>query len=90
MIELQAVFKGTVQGVGFRRTVWLHANQTQIVGTVRNLDNGDVEMVALGEREQLESLLSSICEHPGSARIEKVSVTWGVFQKNFNDFQILM
>lgn len=72
MFELSVLFSGTVQGVSFRWTVAEHAHQHQISGSVRNLDNGNVEMRAFGSKEKLEAFLEEIMKHPGGAKITEV------------------
>ena len=46
------VISGRVQGVGFRWFVEREAAQLGVTGWVRNCDNGDVEVMATGTREQ--------------------------------------
>ena len=43
------VYKGRVQGVGFRWKLMTLADQLNVTGFARNLDNGDVEVEAQGE-----------------------------------------
>ncbi|PIZ27735.1 acylphosphatase, partial [Candidatus Berkelbacteria bacterium CG_4_10_14_0_8_um_filter_42_34] len=46
MRQLQAYFTGRVQGVGFRYTAADLADELGIVGRVRNLQDGRVELLA--------------------------------------------
>lgn len=46
MVSLRAIFQGRVQGVGFRYRTSRLAKQHLIVGFVKNLSNGTVELVA--------------------------------------------
>ncbi len=43
------IFKGRVQGVGFRYTAQRYAIDFNLTGYVKNLDNGDVETQVQGE-----------------------------------------
>ena len=43
------VYKGRVQGVGFRWKLMMLADQLNLTGFARNLDNGDVEVEVQGE-----------------------------------------
>ncbi len=43
------IFKGRVQGVGFRYTAQRYAIDFNLTGYVKNLDNGDVEAQVQGE-----------------------------------------
>lgn len=47
--------EGKVQGVWFRRSTKQKADELGIVGTVRNLDDGSVECLALGSKARLEA-----------------------------------
>jgi len=53
-------YSGTVQGVGFRYTAQRLAARYAVAGFVRNLADGRVELVAEGEAEQVDGLLSAI------------------------------
>ena len=43
------VYKGIVQGVGFRWRISMLANRLGLTGYVRNMDNGDVEVEVQGK-----------------------------------------
>ena len=60
MIRRTSIFSGRVQGVGFRYTARSIANDFKVTGYVRNLDNGNVELVAEGEKDEISSLLETI------------------------------
>jgi acylphosphatase len=62
MTARQVYYEGRVQGVGFRYTVKGIANGYDVVGTVRNLPDGRVELYAAGEREEVEAFLTAIEE----------------------------
>ncbi len=75
MADLQTrryVISGRVQGVGFRWFVEREAAQIGIAGWVRNRDNGDVEVMATGTREQHNALRSRLQEGPRAARVDQV------------------
>jgi acylphosphatase len=56
--KIRAIVSGKVQGVGFRVYTQAQAQKLGICGYVRNLSNGDVEIVAEGEAEKLDSLIN--------------------------------
>lgn len=63
---------GRVQGVGFR---WFTVRQAQKVGVsgwVRNLPDGRVEVVAVGDRDRLQALEAAIRRGPTGAYVESV------------------
>jgi acylphosphatase len=53
-------YSGRVQGVGFRYTAQGLAEDFGIAGYVRNLADGDVELVAEGTAEQVEAYLGAL------------------------------
>jgi acylphosphatase len=65
-----------VQGVGFRYFVTRRAEARGLKGWVRNRDDGSVELVAEGERADLEELLRAAREGPRLARIARVDTDW--------------
>jgi acylphosphatase len=89
MEELHAIFRGRVQGVGFRWTVEDAAREHALKGTVKNLSDGSVEVVAQGEKNELKNFLQRIKVDPGSARITSVSCSYREIINRFPDFRII-
>lgn len=89
MIELEASIKGQVQGVGFRWTVVSFAEKLKITGWVKNLKNGDVQVLAQGSQTDLEKFLDSIKKEPGFAKISSIESRYREIQTAFRDFKII-
>jgi len=53
-------YRGQVQGVGFRYTTWNVAKHYKVGGYVKNLPDGDVELVAEGESAEVERFLRGV------------------------------
>lgn len=53
-------YTGAVQGVGFRYTTHRLASGFRVVGTVRNLSDGRVELVAEGDSAELDQFLDAV------------------------------
>jgi len=70
-----ACFEGRVQGVGFRAHTLRVAETFAVVGHVRNLDDGRVEVVVQGEKGQvdafLEALGSSLSRYIRHTRVDR-------------------
>lgn len=67
VIERRRVFySGRVQGVGFRYTAQSTARSFPVTGWVRNLADGRVELVAEGEKAEIDCFLGRIAESLGS------------------------
>ena len=60
MICKRVIYSGRVQGVGFRYTAQRVAGGFPIVGYVKNLPSGSVELVAQGEAGQVEAFLQTL------------------------------
>jgi acylphosphatase len=56
----RVVYRGRVQGVGFRATVQSLASDFDVAGFVRNLPDGTVEVVAEGAASELAGFLDAI------------------------------
>ena len=76
--SLRVVVRGRVQGVGYRDFVYMRARFLGLRGYVRNLpDMRSVEVVAEGDRADLEQLLDYLREGPRGASVDGIDVTWG-------------
>ncbi|MHB8417522.1 MAG: acylphosphatase [Myxococcales bacterium] len=79
---------GRVQGVFFRHSALAEAQRLGLAGTVRNLPDGGVEVVAEGPRDALDEI-EAWCRHgPPLARVEAVSVRRGAARGEFRTFQV--
>jgi len=88
MERLHAIVHGDVQGVGFRYFVQRKAQQLGVSGWVRNNDDGTVELVAEGSREQLEQLKRTLDEGPRLARVDRVETKWSEGTGSLNRFEL--
>lgn len=64
--------KGRVQGVGFRWFVHREASAIGLHGWVRNTDDGEVEVVAAGEAEDLAELKEALRKGSRGSRVDAV------------------
>ena len=55
-------YSGNVQGVGFRWTTVQLSRGFDVSGFVRNLDNGSVELVAEGQKGELDRFLAAVAD----------------------------
>jgi acylphosphatase len=81
---------GRVQGVFFRDHTHKWARSLLVTGWVRNVDDGNVEIIAEGERENIESLISHLEEGPPLAIVENIDVDWQDYKGEFLDFRITL
>jgi len=71
MKGIQVFYEGRVQGVGFRYCVRQLACGFEVVGWVRNLADGRVELQSCGDAEELECFLEAIRESELKSHIRK-------------------
>ena len=71
MISLRIFFEGNVQGVGFRWSVKRVAKGFDVVGWVRNLPDGRVELLASGEEAEVRAFVAAIGESELRAHIRR-------------------
>ena len=58
--RFHVLFFGRVQGVGFRFTTRDIAGRFAVLGLVRNLPDGSVELIAEGETSELERFVQAV------------------------------
>jgi len=83
------VVQGTVQGIFFRQFVREHADDLKLRGFVRNLESGEVEVIAEGEAESLSRLNGFLKKGPEHAQIRNVKVEERKWSGDFKNFKIL-
>jgi acylphosphatase len=69
------IVRGRVQGVGFRWFVEREAQMLGVAGWVRNNPDGSVEVLATGNKEQINNLHARLRIGPRAARVDAVEVT---------------
>ena len=71
------VFRGRVQGVGFRAHVEDVAARTLVGGWVRNRRDGTVEAVFAGDTKAVEDTIAAACKGSYAARVDGVEIRDG-------------
>jgi acylphosphatase len=88
MSRVQVLFKGHVQGVGFRYTCRSLAKGFSVTGYVRNLRDGRVELVAEGDSPELDAFLEAIAASELSAFVRERAVMRCPATGEWRDFHI--
>ena len=90
MLRYEITVTGNVQGIGYRYFVEREAQKLTLTGWVRNLSNGDVEIMAEGEKDILENFISILKTKHRWARIDDVKIIkTEISKKEFSDFKIV-
>ena len=84
------IVKGLVQGVSFRAYTRRKAVSLGLTGQVRNLVNGNVEVIAEGNREMIVRLIKWLRNEgsPGS-QVTAVEVNWSEELENYSSFRVV-
>ena len=81
------IVSGRVQGVFFRDNIRKKAKELGLHGYAKNLEDGNVEVVAQGNEEKINELIAFIENHPGYSKVENVRTSHKELQ-NFKGFEI--
>lgn len=79
---------GRVQGVAYRYYARNIAEQLGIKGWIKNLINGDVELMVEGSQKTVKQMIEWCKEGPRLAIVENIEVDWLPYSGKFNHFYI--
>ncbi len=79
---------GRVQGVLFRSETQRLAKALNLAGWVRNLEDGDVEVLIEGEDSQVDKMIAWCKTGPPAARVDRMDVTEEPYKGNLGNFRI--
>jgi len=74
--------------VGFRYTVKSLVPGYDVLGTIRNLPDGRVELVVEGEHAELEGFLQAVRDSGLRRNIQNENIVWEDAQDEFRGFEI--
>ncbi len=87
--RMQIFYSGRVQGVGFRYSTKMLAHGYEVTGTVRNLADGRVELIAEGAREELDAFCKGVQESELGSFIRNEEIHWADAKNEFRGFEIV-
>lgn len=79
---------GRVQGVAYRYFVERRAAEIPVTGWVRNLRDGRVEIMAEGDKADLESFLGFLRQGPRMANVDDLDILWEDYRGEYENFRI--
>ena len=85
---IHCIVSGRVQGVWFRASTCEQARQLGLTGWVRNLPEGQVEVLACGPKENIEQLHRWLHQGPRMANVTEVTYEEVVWQEHA-DFKVV-
>lgn len=80
---------GKVQGVAFRYYARNVAEELEIAGWIKNLNDGRVELMIEGTKLSLEKMIEWCTHGPDRAIVENIVVDWLPCIKKYSQFQII-
>jgi acylphosphatase len=87
--RMTVFYTGQVQGVGFRYTAKTVATGFELTGTIRNLPDGRVEVVAEGRREELDAFRAALHDAGLAGFIRDEQINWADAKNEFRGFEIV-
>ncbi|HYE55916.1 MAG TPA: acylphosphatase, partial [Chitinophagaceae bacterium] len=88
MVSKQFIIRGKVQGVYFRVSAKKVADELGLRGEVRNLRDGSVEVLVVGEEEKVRELADWCHRGPSRAEVREVEVLDVPFRE-FEGFKVV-
>ena len=79
---------GRVQGVFFRQSTRVMALKNNVNGWVRNLDDGRVEIVAEGEKQNIDNLTTWCKTGPANSRVDEFELSEENYTNEFENFEV--
>lgn len=86
--EIECRITGRVQMVLFRDFTQRRARSFGLSGTVENLPDGSVKVVAQGSEHELKKFIAELRKGPLFSRVDDVTATWRKPQAQCTDFVI--
>lgn len=86
---VHVIVKGSVQGVGFRATVKRVADKCFLVGSVKNLSDGTVEIYVQGSQENIDTFIQEVQKSKGLAKISHLSAEPYESSRLYSSFEII-
>ena len=88
MKRVHLIVSGRVQGVWYRSSTQEKAQQLGLTGWVRNVPGGQVEIVAEGKVNSVDTLVSWASRGPSLARVDHLKVEEEAYAGEFEDFGV--
>jgi len=81
--------KGRVQKAGYRDFIDETTFNLNLTGTVRNLENGSVEIICEGSKKGVQEFIQKIQIKQYPVKVESVDVKYSKATGEFKDFEII-
>ncbi|NLJ17289.1 acylphosphatase [Globicatella sulfidifaciens] len=89
MHTFELIFKGNVQGVGFRYHVYQCALKSQVKGFVKNLNDGTVKAIVQTTENSIDCFIDEVFNTPYRLiKIDKIDINEITPTETYQDFSI--
>lgn len=88
-VKYKITVKGLVQGVGYRYFCLRKANEYKINGYAKNNVNGNVDLIAEGEKNLILEFIKDLKTGPFNSSVKEVYVEGLVYDNEFSEFSIM-
>lgn len=89
MICIHILVSGRVQGVWYRAFTKEAAERHDINGWVKNLDDGRVEALAIGEKEKIADFIDELKKGPKASRVDSIEAKESKTKEMHDSFRIV-
>ena len=89
MVAKQVLYEGRVQGIGFRFSVKSIITGYDVVGCVKNLIDGRVELEVQGEESEVDEFLEAVLKSHLRRHINRFVVREIPLKKGVKGFEII-
>ena len=86
--QLNLIVKGRVQGVFYRAFCVEIAKELGLSGWVTNRSDGNVEILAQGQKSVLEKFIEKAQKGPENARVSEIEVRYEALIKKLDGFAV--
>jgi acylphosphatase len=87
IVRAHLYISGIVQGVFFRTNTQDIARSLNLIGCVRNLRDGRVEIITEGQKDKIEQFIQWCHKGPPGAIVDNVEIEWMNATNEFKDFE---
>ena len=86
--RIRILIEGNLNNINFRLSTQKQAEALDIVGFVRTLSNGQVEIEAQGEQKSIDALLAWCQQDPHSNLIRSILFRYDELVDRYNNFSV--
>lgn len=86
--KLEIIVSGRVQGIGYRAFSMRAAENCNIKGSVKNLVDGRVKILAIGEEEAMEQFVAKLKKGPTFSLVRELTINELDTMEDYKDFQV--